>query len=146
MKNLITKACWLSLLLLGLTLSSCKEDNQAKAERLVNEYLQENLNDPSSYECIKMGKLGKITPMIVALVSIEKGCKERGYPNDSINILLERFKLMQEKAGKDPYSTMGWELSHKYRAKNAFGGYIITKCKYILDKDITHIESVETEK
>ena len=34
---------------------------------------------------------------------------------------------MFENKGINPYDTLAWEISHRYRAKNSYGGYAITK-------------------
>lgn len=124
-------------------LSSCSKTPEQKAEALISEYMQNNLKDPASYECIKQGNLGKVTPMSTALELIEKGCKEHGYPNDSINPMLARFKAMQEQQGKDPYEHLGYTLTLKYRAKNSFGGYEIQESEFIFNKELTAIEAVK---
>ncbi|MFR1548764.1 MAG: hypothetical protein ACLSVV_04935 [Bacteroides xylanisolvens] len=40
---------------------------------------------------------------------------------------------------------LAWEISHRYRAKNSYGGYAITNCTYHFNKDISDIISVETK-
>ncbi len=126
-----------------LLLGACAKTPQQKAEALIEEYMQTHLKDPASYECIRMSNLGNITPMSTALELIEKGCKEHGYPNDSINPMLKRFRLMQEQQGKDPYELLGYTLTLKYRAKNSFGGYEIQESEFIFNKELTAIEAVK---
>lgn len=126
-----------------LPLGACTKSPEQKAEALIGEYMQSNLKDPASYECIEQSNLGKVTPMSTALVFIEKGCKEHGYPNDSINPMLARFKAMQEQQGKDPYEHLGWTMTIKYRAKNSFGGYEIKESEFVFNKDLTVIEAVK---
>lgn len=74
---------------------------------------------------------------------IEKGCKERGYPNDSIDSMLARFRAMREQEGKDPYEHLGYTMTLKYRAKNSFGGYEIQESEFIFNKELTAIEAVK---
>ena len=67
------------------------------------------------------------------------------FPTDSINSKLEQIKAMFENKGINPYDTLAWEISHRYRAKNSYGGYAITNCTYHFNKDISDIISVETK-
>ena len=126
-----------------LSLGACTKSPEQKAEALIEEYMQSHLKDPASFECIKQSNLGKVTPMSTALELIEKGCKERGYPNDSINPMLVRFRTMREQEGKDPYELLGYTMTLKYRAKNSFGGYEIQESEFIFNKDLTAIEAVK---
>lgn len=126
-----------------LILGACAKTPQQQAEALIEEYMQNNLKDPASYECIHMGNLGNVTPMSTALELIEKGCKEHGYPKDSINPMLKRFRLMQEQQGKDPYELLGYTLTLKYRAKNSFGGFEIQESEFIFNKELSSIETVK---
>lgn len=126
-----------------LSLGACTKSPEQKAEALIEEYMQSHLKDPASYECIKQSNLGKVTPMSTALELIEKGCKERGYPNDSIDSMLARFRAMREQEGKDPYEHLGYTMTLKYRAKNSFGGYEIQESEFIFNKELTAIEAVK---
>lgn len=127
----------------SLLLGACAKTPQQQAEALIEDYMQSHLKDPDSYECIHMSNLGKVTPMSTAMELIEKGCKEHGYPIDSINPMLARFRAMQEQQGKDPYEHLGYTLTLKYRAKNSFGGYDIHESEFIFNKDLSVIEAVK---
>ena len=49
----------LLMLCLIALITGCNGNNpQCKAEKLINRYLENNLKDPDSYECIDMGKIG----------------------------------------------------------------------------------------
>ncbi len=55
----------LLMLCLIALITGCNGNNpQCKAEKLINRYLENNLKDPDSYECIDMGKIGIVTPII----------------------------------------------------------------------------------
>ena len=92
-----------------------------------------------------MGKIGIVTPMSKALVETVKRATDGEFPTDSINSKLEQIKAMFENKGINPYDTLAWEISHRYRAKNSYGGYAITNCTYHFNKDISDIISVETK-
>ena len=136
----------LLMLCLIALITGCNGDNpQCKAEKLINRYLENNLKDPDSYECIDMGKIGIVTPMSKALVETVKRATDGEFPTDSINSKLEQIKAMFESNDINPYDTLAWEISHRYRAKNSYGGYAITNCTYHFNKDISDIISVETK-
>lgn len=136
----------LLMLCLIALITGCNGDNpQCKAEKLINRYLENNLKDPDSYECIDIGKIGIVTPMSKALVETVKRATDGEFPTDSINSKLEQIKAMFESNDINPYDTLAWEISHRYRAKNSYGGYAITNCTYHFNKDISDIISVETK-
>lgn len=136
----------LLMLCLIALITGCNSDTpQRKAEKLINRYLENNLKDPDSYECMDMGKIGIVTPMSKALVETVKRATDGEFPIDSINSKLEQIKAMFENKGINPYDTLAWEISHRYRAKNSYGGYAITNCTYHFNKDISDIISVETK-
>ncbi len=125
---------------------SNKGPSQTKAMAGVRVYLKRHyLKDPDSYECMDMGKIGIVTPMSKALVETVKRATDGEFPTDSINSKLEQIKAMFENKGINPYDTLAWEISHRYRAKNSYGGYAITNCTYHFNKDISDIISVETK-
>lgn len=136
----------LLMLCLIALITGCNGNNpQCKAEKLINRYLENNLKDPDSYECIDMGKIGIVTPMSKALAETVKRATDGEFPTDSINSKLEQIKAMFESNGINPYDTLAWEISHRYRAKNSYGGYAITNCTYYFNKDISDIINVETK-
>lgn len=92
-----------------------------------------------------MGKIGIVTPMSKALAETVKRATDGEFPTDSINSKLEQIKAMFESNGINPYDTLAWEISHRYRAKNSYGGYAITNCTYYFNKDISDIINVETK-
>lgn len=118
---------------------------QKPYEKTIDTYLDQHLKDPSSYKCIELGKPGVITPMSIALVEATKRAKAGEFPFDSISSKLEQAKLYFKSHGTNPYDTLGWEVSHKYRAKNSYGAYEIQDAIYIFNKDMTEIESVKSK-
>ncbi len=61
MKNFYPKI----LFLLSLSLMSCEKSYEQKAKDAIHTYLNENLNDVSSYEAVKFGKLDSISDLYV---------------------------------------------------------------------------------
>jgi hypothetical protein len=116
-----------------------------KAENLIKKYLKENLKDPDSYDCFSKGDLKIYTPMAMALQHenerIHKGIASADTLNSFVNHIYEYFK----DNGTNPYDTLAWELSLKYRAKNSYGGYVIEHVLYYFNKDITKIIDVKRQ-
>ena len=106
--------------------------------------LQSKFGDISKYYSDISPKQNTI-PMSKALVETVKRATDGEFPTDSINSKLEQIKAMFENKGINPYDTLAWEISHRYRAKNSYGGYAITNCTYHFNKDISDIISVETK-
>lgn len=70
------------MLCLIALITGCNSDTpQRKAEKLINRYLENNLKDPDSYECMDMGKIGIVTPMSKALVETVKKSNGWRVPN-----------------------------------------------------------------
>ena len=94
------------MLCLIALITGCNSDTpQRKAEKLINRYLENNLKDTDSYECMDMGKIGIVTPMSTALVETVKSATDGEFPTDSINSKLEQIKAMFENKGINPYYT-----------------------------------------
>ncbi len=114
-------------------------------EKVIDKHLSDNLKDPSSYECIELGKPGIITPMSIAFVECVRRANEGEFPQDSVVSKLEQIKIMFEQSGTNPYDTLGWEVEHKYRAKNSYGAYEIEEVKYIFDKELKEIIDINRD-
>ncbi len=92
-----------------------------------------------------MGKPGIITPMSMAYIETIRRAKNGEFPIDSVNSKMNQIKEYFLNHGTNPYDTLGWEVSHKYRAKNSFGGMEICNVRYTFDKDMTKIIKMEDE-
>lgn len=134
MKRVIYTLC------LAALITGCKPSY----EKVIDNYLNENLKDPGSYECIELGKPGIITPMSIAMVEAVKRAKAGEFPMDSVASKMTQIKTMFEQKGTNPYDTLGWSVEHKYRAKNSYSGYEIESVTYIFDKHLKEI--TETRK
>lgn len=118
-----------------LALTGCKE----KHERLIDEYLEAHLKDPASYQNIEIGKPDLITPMSMAIAECLERKKAGLFSLDTINVFLDHWKHHLESAGINPHDTLGWEVSHRYRAKNSFGATDIVEVVYTFDKGMDKI-------
>ena len=129
------------IILLAVLLVGCKPSY----EKAIDKYLNDNLKDPSSYECIELGEPGIITPMSIAFVECVRRANAGEFPHDSVNSKLDQIKIMFEQNGTNPYDTLGWEVNHKYRAKNSYGALEIEEVSYIFDKELKEIVDTRRE-
>lgn len=125
-----------------LFLCSCANSQERKAQALIEEYMQNNLNDPASFELVEYGNLANRTPMERAFVLITNECIKK-HKSDSIDVYLQRFKDNYTKQGKDPYEVIGKEMSCKYRANNAYGAKILNEQTFVFDPQLNEIVNVE---
>ena len=136
----------LMMLCLIIVLTGCSSNSiDDKADKLINNYFQEHLKDPSSYECIERGNLGKYTPMTMALEKFNKKVENGEASIDTLDSFLSNIKTYFESSGTDPYEILAWELRVKYRAKNSFGGYTINSSTFYFDEEITTITNIKSE-
>lgn len=124
-----------AIFILSIILAGC----QKPYEKAVDDYYQDNLNDPDSYELISISKKPQVlTPM--SLITLT-------YADDPD--LLERIDCLKEvcrNEGKDPNEVLGYYLIHEYRASNRFGAKTKHKDVIFLDKDKNEITDVKSLK
>lgn len=117
--------------------------NKQPYEIAVDQYLADHLKDPASYENVELGTPKIITPMSKALEKLTEQMKAGSLPSDSITPKLEEVKAYFVSQGTNPYDTLAWEVSHKYRAKNSFGAYELENVTYIFDRSLDRIIDVQ---
>ena len=130
----------ITLLSVAILMTGCMQ--KAKYEKVVDEYLAEHLKDPGSYECVELGKPKLITPMAMAVAETNHRAAQGEFPVDSIPSKLEAIKAYFISDGTDPYDTLGWEVHHKYRARNSYGALELEEVTYILDRTQSRIKDV----
>ena len=130
-------------ILLVVVFASCIRKEQY--EVAIDRYLQEHLKDPDSYQNVELGEPKKITPMTMVLTEALKRAKAGEFPYDSISSKLEEAKAFFKSQGTSPYETLGWDVHHKYRAKNSFGAMNLEEVTYIFDKSQKEILRVESK-
>lgn len=137
MKKFVLLCFFASILLTG-----CNSP-QNRAEKLVKEYLKENLKDPDSYRNIKMGHVEKLTVIGLEQLAlrdkIKAGLISAAEALDSMGIY--RNLMVNHKINPD--SIIAYYVDHKYRAKNSYGGYDISDVKYFFDVKITRIIDIK---
>jgi len=164
MKNIIG----LSLISLTLIFASCSS-NENKAQKLIKQYLSENLNDASSYESVEFSGLDSLFSSYMSTPEGEELWKKGGMIGtfheraseleielitekkpETIAIYEDSIKIYKqlateyetkynenEKAYKGNFT--GWQMTHKYRAKNKLGATVLESTLFNLDKEFTKV-------
>jgi hypothetical protein len=151
--------------------SSCVVNNQQKGEKLVKDYLKENLNDPGSYESVSFDHL--FPEYFTYELSDPEGIRlqRQSVIFDSLSItyyhkakkpfisksnvlkytLLEKLyskkadslnKLIKTKSDRWVPTVTYYTIEHKYRAKNGYGALTLHESKFSLDSGLTSVFSV----
>lgn len=152
-----------SLLLLELT--SCSKSPQQIIESKIKNFMNENLNDPKSYEAISFSKIDTIWTKFdesdngkeisskyfnaqfslkQALLNINSDDAKRIYPNavfeDSIKYyqnITDSLKPLYEKGLSDFKPTPeSFYIQHSYRAKNKMGALIKDDITFYFDDNL----------
>jgi hypothetical protein len=148
-------------IVLTVIISSCSISPEKKAQKAIKDYLQKNLNDAKSYESVEFSLLCKDETTIKntkfgkELDNLEFDCyadslgmidskKEKDY--QMLTFYKTKFKNDKLKYSNtlDQYRDsiknfksefVGYLMTHKYRAKNKMGGYILESALFIMDKN-----------
>lgn len=137
MNGKFLKVCALGVCVCAFS-TGCKQTPQDKAEAIIEAYLQENLNDPASYESVSMGKLERVSTEEYAWRACQREAAAHGLPADTVFGMMKQFNEMH--AGENiKGDTLFWELQHTYRAKNAYGA--VMKHTYVFKFD-KHLENI----
>ncbi len=147
MKKILLSAALLSLLI------SCNTTPQGQAEKLVKNYLDKTMNDPSSYESISFTPLdstfteyaksveaAKIQAEISKLQWQSDSLKYADKPAEALIKIREAIALDSiYNLNKDNYKGEfnGWVTIHNYRGNNAMGGKVKAKTAFFLNPDLT---------
>lgn len=121
-----------------LILVACNTD-QKKAEKLVKQYLKENLKDADSYKNIEMGDVKPLTWRGLFVQEDVKKVKNKELPALEFEERLKSFLNNMKEQNMNPDSIIAYTMEHKYRAKNSFGGYVISNVQYMFDTQLENI-------
>ena len=150
----------------------CTLTNQQKGENGIKDYLNKKMNDPKSYELIEFGEieddytiLSKDKNFINYKIKYDtfndgKQKFEEDIRFENINALEKAYIDMVSKAITDSinlYDSLindlsntflpiaGYKIKHIYRGKNIYGGLIIHKQMFYLDKNfnVTIVEDIK---
>ena len=122
-------------------LVGCKENY----EKAVDNYIQENFNDPSSYERVELSKPQEITTVLYAMELVREKGKAEGWSADSIFNKTMEIRPYLEAKGDDPDKVILRYVEHTYRANNRYGSKVLHKEKWYLNDDLTKVTSVDPE-
>jgi hypothetical protein len=153
----------LAIVLLAVT--SCINNNERKAKKLIKKHLKATMNDYSSYESMGFGSLdstfskfedtkeyeGSVMAIESSKGQIEFYKKQVIERNNSFfKTYLEkeeiRYSELKDELIKERSSYkgnfLGWHMSHQFRGANAFGGKIIGIMTFYFDKDMSSVIDV----
>lgn len=123
-----------------LCLCSCQQSPQEKA---VEEYIQNNFNDPSSYERVKLSKVQNETLIFHALEMLWAQKKENGWSDDYVAEKQKGLRSFMESKGWNPDSVIYRYVDHSYRSNNALGAKILHHERWYLNEDLTTVVRIE---
>lgn len=130
----------LPLIAVFIMLVGCKENY----EKAVDNYIQEHFNDPSSYECVELGKPQQLTVILYAMEQVRTIGEAEGWSADSIFNKIMELRPYLEAKGDDPDKVLFRYVEHTYRAKNAMGAKILHKEKWYLNDDLTNVTRIDS--
>lgn len=144
---------------------------EKSAQKLIKDYLAANLNDAKSYEGVEFGTLDSVfttlkdTPYYRYKSKFDYFINEAQFATNMLGITYskkeskeyeEKFNTSISEAEK--YSQMadsvadafvpefkGWQMTHKYRAKNGVGALNISTAMVQFDKDLTTVTNFSDE-
>lgn len=129
----------LPLIAMLFILVGCKENY----EKAVDKYIQENFNDPASYECVELSKPQEYTTILYAMDVLKEKAKAEGWSADSIFNKTMELRPYLEANGEDPEKVLLRFVEHTYRVNNGFGAKELHKEKWYLNDDLTKVMSID---
>ncbi len=124
MKNLTLSI----LFLFAFSLISCQKSNEEKAKEAIRTYLNENLDDMSTYEPVKFGSLDTVMKR-VDLSEFDKLPNPKAKRNDDS----EKIK----------YIDLNFQMFHSYRLKDEKGAKYLVKKYFKLNNNFEVIDFKE---
>lgn len=148
----------------ALLLGACAKPaptNEEKAQKLINEFIMANANDPKSYEPVSFGtldstfssyyasdrykELDSLSDMYSA--AFDKFIESENL--DSAQVYLDKNKeisnIITKEASTYKGEHFGWEMTHRYRAANGFGAITLGTTIFYFDKELTEITRTKNE-
>lgn len=145
----------LSLILvftLSIAMTACQL-KEMRAESLIKEKLFETLHDKNSYSPIetivteaKESAYTDTTSWNTAILFVE-GALVGGLDNEWLEPM--NFLLRERVKELNPEKVIGWEVYHRFKCKDKFGGQSILEHRYVIDKEFKRIlisEDVNSDK
>jgi hypothetical protein len=121
-------------------LMACSQKTpQQKAEAAVKQYLQKNMDDPSSYEPVEFGKLDSAYSTLeddsayIAMNAEIAGIYPETIADINKKTALQNNLTKYISSYKNKWT--GYTITHKARAKNKLGALVMENLKFTLDKN-----------
>lgn len=118
---------------------------QKPYEKAIDEYVNANFNDPSSYECVELGKPQELTTIRYAMEQVKTKAKAEGWSADSLFKKTTELRPYLKEHGNNPDEVLLRYCEHTYRATNAFGANVLHKEKWYFNEDYTKVTNIEKE-
>lgn len=153
------KALLMSAIALAAIFTSCSKSNEDIARETIEAYLKENLNDPSTYEFVKMDSISDVWIRTVDETFEYESLQHKLQINKDG---LPEFEAISKAAGEKQRAEIasiekeiaqvvrdfkprhiGKFVQLKFRCKNAIGAKVIHNCRFKLSDDLKTVESVE---
>lgn len=125
------------LLLLPLLMASC----QKPYEKAIDDYYQSHLDDPSSYELVKMVGPDSVTVTSLAVFEL---MRQKDLSQEEQADLLSKYLLSLKMEGNDVNKLIGYRVLHEYRATNKVGALTLHRDIVYLDTTLTKVSNVES--
>jgi hypothetical protein len=169
-----TKATFLVLLMLVNSVCSSQgaaQTKEQKAKAGILKYVKANFNDPSSYQVVESSKLFTETSVFTEeeeqkfatdsiLLEMSLQFAKNEFANtqsdtsqSKLRSMLTKYdeglaaiamKKMEIEWNRKPIIT-GYNITHKYRARNAFGALVLMSSKYYLNTKFEVVSMVDPE-
>lgn len=130
----------LKISIICLILFSCKTTPEDKAKFLIREYIDNNANDPDSYEPLSYESLD--TQFTFYAKDKSYIDLESQYENEQITFdeWVKRKDSIENNFKEKP---IGFMMRHKFRANNGFGAKILSSKVFRFNLDLDSITSVD---
>ena len=147
---------YLALTVVAIVLCACSSPEK-RAQKLIKDYLMENLKDPSSYDPAKFGGLDSlyssfelkdeeftaIHDKLKARFDLELACNDFKATDATLKEMDANIEAWNEAKAAFQPRFIGWKMNHRYRAKNGFGALDIHEQTFQFDKELTEIVGVD---
>ncbi len=127
------------ILAIAALLSACQKPH----EKAVNDYINANFDDPSSYERVKLSNPQEYTVALYYMEQVRARGKAEGWSADSIFNKTMEIRPYLEKEGEDPDMVLSHFVEHTYRVNNKYGSKELHKEKWYLNDDLSQVTSID---
>ena len=144
----------IALICIVVVFAACGSPEKT-AQKLVKDYLKENLKDPSSYQSIEFGSLDTLYTSVAADTEYTDLVKEATenlqkalYSDHGSGWAIIGMKLKEKSDSIERNfvpTFKGWKMAHKYRAKNGFGALDLSTDIFCFNKELSKVIDVEEE-